>query len=377
MKWKRAVCAIVAAGMLMTPVYAAQFNDTSGHWAKASIDRWSDYGIIAGYPGNNFGPNNSITRGQMAVMLDRLFGWQQVAQNNFKDISGSEWYAKSVLRANAAGVMVGSGGYASPNAPITRQEAAVMISRALRASGSDTGKVFGDSSQISAWAVEAINAMSQRGFISGSDDGNLYPKRGITRAETVAILDRAIANYYNKAGSYSADAAGITLIAAPGVTLKNMTVDGDLFIAPGANNSEVILQNVTVTGKTYIQSGSGAEVIVSGTHLAGIHVEGSGARVQFQDHASYASLTVSGDGARLRGLDANAQVTVTDGTEGVVLNGHSVSSGTVRAGQDISTDDDDVDVDFDIIGGSTGGGNSDSSVDEDGNIIIDFGDLFR
>lgn len=428
MKWKRAICGVVMAGLLLTPAYASQFSDTGEHWANTAIERWSGYGVIGGYPDGSFGPNDSITRAQMAVILSRVFGWQETAENTFGDVSGSEWYAQSILQAKAAGVMAGdNNGNARPNDPITRQEAAVMLSRALRVTGSDDGKTFGDSAQIGAWAASAINGMSQKGFIGGSTDGNFYPARSITRAETMTILNRAVVNYYNQAGSYSADASGITIIAAPGVTLQNMTVDGDLFIAPGANASEVVLQNVTVTGQTYIQTGRSAEVILSGSTLGEVQVEGTGAKVTFGTNNTYTDLTVSGDSASLRGLPEQAKVTVAAGTDGVAVNGHDARPGTVTAGTDISTDEDDVEIDFEISGsggststgstsggttsggttggdtGSTGGGATDTgntgsdttggtgtsgdttgggssgsnNVDEDGNIIIDFGDLVK
>lgn len=430
MKWKSMVCGVAMAGLLLAPAHAADFSDTKDYWAKPAIERWSDYGVIGGYSDGTFRPNKQITRAEMAVILSRIFGWQDMAENTFTDISGKEWYAESLLRAKSAGVMGGYGdGSVRPNNPITRQEAAVMISRALHISGSDSGKTFGDSGQIGAWAAGAINGMSQKGFIGGSADGNFYPLNSITRAATVTILDRAIANYYNKAGNYSADAAGITVIAAPGVTLQNMTVDGDLFIAPGANDSEVILKHVTVTGQTYIQSGRGTQVLLSGSRLEQISVEGANARVTF-DGGEFKELVVSGDQAALRGLDEKDQVTVAAGTSGVVINGHNAGPGTVTAGKDVSTDDDDVEIEIEISGGtasggSTGGGSTGSgttgggtageetpgggtageetpgggsseggtptppdnrpeeteppksNVDENGNIIIDFGDLLK
>lgn len=359
MKWKRAVCGAVLAGLMLTPAYAAQFTDTTAHWAEASIERWSSYGVISGYGDGTFGPNNQITRAEMAAILSQIFGWQEEAENTFTDVSGGEWYAQSLLRAKAAGVMAGyEDGTIRPNSLITRQEVAVMISSALRVSGSGSGRDFGDYDQIGAWAAAAVNGMSQRGFISGAADGNFYPLKSITRAETVTILNQAIANYYNRAGNYSASTAGITVVAAPGVTLQNMTVDGDLFIAPGANDSEVILKNVTVTGQTYIQSGRGAQVIVSGSHLEQLSVEGGGARVTLQGENDLTQLVVSGDQASVRGLEENQQVVVAPGTSGAVINGHSAAPGTVTAGKDVSTDDDDVIVEIEITGGTTDSGST-------------------
>lgn len=389
MNWKRITIGLLAAGTLVTTVHAASFADTTNHWARSSISRWSSYGVVAGYDNGNFGPNDQITRAQMAVILSRVFGWQEVAENTFCDLSGSEWYAASILKAKAAGVLNGdNAGNARPNDPITRQEAAVMLSRALHVPGRETGKSFYDSAQIGAWALAAINGMTENGYISGSNDGNFYPTRTITRAETVTILDRAIVNYYDRAGTYNDNASGITVIAAPGVTLQDMTVDGTLIIASGADRAETLLKNVTVTGQTYVLSGKGAEVLFVDSNFSEIHVDGTNARVEFQNKNQIDGITISGDGAAIRGLPANQTVTVTDGVSGVRVNGHKVQSGLITAGKDVSSDLDDAEIDITIGGsesssgstgssGSSGGTGSSGGSGSGGGLIIDFNELIK
>ena len=394
MNWKRTACGVLSAGILLTSAQALNFTDTTSHWAKTSISRWSDYGVISGYSDGTFGPDKQITRAEMAVILSRVFGWQDTAENTFRDMTGNEWYAKDILRAKAAGVMAGdTQGNARPTAPITRQEAAVMISRALHVAGSNGGKKFSDSAQIGTWAVSAINGMSEKGYISGFDDGNFYPARTITRAEMVTILGRAVANYYNRAGVYTADNKGMTVIAAPGVALQNMTVNGDLFIAAGAYQSDVILNNVTVTGTTYVQSGAGTEVLFSNSRFRKVEVEGDSAQVEFQGTHNFTELIVSGNGASVRGLTEGTKVTVAQGTTDVVINGRKVNAGNITVGSDISTGG--VDIDFTITGGSSGNTSSGSSnsgssgstssggttptpkPDGSSMIEIDFRDLFK
>lgn len=362
--WKQATCGLLLTGILATSANAAVFTDTTNHWAKSSISRWSDYGVVGGYHNGNFGPNDPITRAQMAVILSRVFGWQEAAENIFHDINGSEWYAASILKAKAAGVLHGdSAGNARPNDPITRQEAAVMLSRALHVSGKENGKIFRDNAQIGAWALPAINGMTENGYINGSNDGNFHPARTITRAETVTILDRAIANYYNRAGTYCSSTSGITVIAASGVTLRDMTVNGTLIIAPGAGRAETVLKNVTVTGQTYVLSGKEAEVVFSGCKFAEIHVDGTNARIEFQKDNQTRGIEISGDGAVIRGLSSDQAITVIDGTSGVRVNGHDVQPGTITAGKDISSGFDDVEIDIAIGGGgiSSGSGSSGNS----------------
>jgi len=379
MKWKGALYSVVAAALLLTltagatrfpgtgaqipnkvslAASTARFADIEGHWARPAIERWSGYGVIKGYgDGTTFAPNNSITRAEMAAMLSRIFGWQQKADSStFRDISGNEWYANDILKAKAAGVMTGDGkGNARPTDSITRQDAATMISRAFRIRGSETATQFGDRSQISSWAVEAVNGMTERGFIVGAIDGNFHPWRSITRAETVTILDRIIVRYYNQVGSYSESVSGIVVVASAGVTLRDMKITGDLFIVAGAIGSEVILENVTVTGQIYVLTDQTTTVIFSNSNLQKVNVEGTNSRVTMNGSSTATGFEVSGNGSSLRGLPSSTQVTITEGTTGVKVNGHGVSAGTITAGTDISTDNEDTDGD---IPGGNGNGSS-------------------
>ena len=133
MKKKRAIpillIAILVFAMLSGSVLAANYSDTQGHWAAEQIAKWSDAGILQGADGM-FRPNDPITRGEMAVILDRLMDYQTAASNNFSDL-GQAFYTDAILKANAAGVIKGDGATVRPKDNITREEAVVMLGRAL------------------------------------------------------------------------------------------------------------------------------------------------------------------------------------------------------------------------------------------------------
>ena len=338
MKLRTWICGGLAAALLTTPALAAGFADTEGHWAEASVDRWSGRGILTGYGSGAFGPDDPITRAQLAALLDRLFGWTEAARaGSFADLTGDEWYAGAVLRAAAAGVLQGSGGRVRPNDPVTRQETAVMLERALALSAAGAGRDFPDGDRIADWARDAVDVMSGLGLITGGDGGAFEPLRSITRAETAALLDRAVAGYYDAAGVYTEHETGaVTLIAAPGVTLRDVTVTGDLIITPGAAGGETVLSNVTVTGTTRVLSGEDNQVLaVDGSRLGEVTVSGDGARLALESGAAADSVTVTGGGAHIRGLAEDQQVTVAAGAEGVEINGHAAPAGsTVAAGAD-------------------------------------------
>ena len=330
MKMKRVLCAGLAALMLTTTVSAA-FPDAQNHWAKASIDRWSSYGVVKGGSDGNFAPDQSITRGQMAVILCAVCGWQDVAENTFSDLKGDEWYAPYVLKANAAGAMAGANGMIRPNDPITRQEAAVMMYKALFMESAQGGKTFADQGEIADWALNQVTSMAANGYITGTPDGRFLPKGYITRAETVTILNQAVSGFYNRAGAYSRDCAR-AVVCAPGVTLQSMTVKGDLIVAPGATGAETTLYNLSVEGRTILQSDRDGLIEAGGKCDFGkMLVLGDGGRVKLSGEVKMDALSVDASDVRITGVPKGTSVTVAEGAEKVYVNGTLMAPGEGKA----------------------------------------------
>lgn len=228
--------------------YAMVFSDTANHWAKDPVDRWSGYGVIQGYE-NLFRPNDSITRGEVAVILDRVMAYWEKAENAFSDLD-TNFYTDAILRTNAAGVMQGDGDNIYPKDPISREEAAVMIGRALGVKESTTASTFSDHSAVSSWAAGFISAMQQKGYIQGDGENTQFrPKDNITRAELVKMLDNIVKGFYYEAGTYTGDVAGTVVVNCGDVTLEDMVIEGDLILAEGVNKGKITLDNVTVKGE--------------------------------------------------------------------------------------------------------------------------------
>ena len=228
------------------------YGDTAGHWAEATIESFSSLGLIEGYNGEFF-PNKNITRGEMAVILDRLMDYQTAAKNSFSDL-GEAFYTDAVLKANAAGVMLGSGGSVRPTDAITRQEAAVLLCRTLGLEGSGDVTQFSDCAQIAAWASDAVGLMAAKGLIQGAN-GLFRPTEAITRAETVAILDRALGKLVSEGESATGKVDGTVVVRGAGAKLSGMTINGDLIISEGVGDGEVQLDDVTISGRTIVRGG--------------------------------------------------------------------------------------------------------------------------
>ena len=249
----------VTVGSLALPAKAA-FTDTTGHWAETAITKWSEeYSIIGGYDDGTFRPDNSITRGAFAGILDRFLKFQTVSPaGTFSDLDGNYW-EDAILKLHASGVYLGNNGAALAGDTITRQQAVTMIGRAFDITGETTTVHYLDAEQVSSYALPYLAEMSALGYITDSSDGYFRPTDAITRAEIVTILDNMIEALVQTNVTYSRDVEGTVMVnSAEGAALRDMTIAGDLIVAPGVSGP-VTLENVTVQGA--VRNFSGAEIL--------------------------------------------------------------------------------------------------------------------
>ncbi|MCQ5131066.1 S-layer homology domain-containing protein [Butyricicoccus faecihominis] len=301
MKLKRKLAAFLTGTMLLSTMSAmtvtagaANYSDTAGHWAESAVDRWSGYGIVQG-SGGAFRPNASMTRAEMATVLSKLLGLTDKASNSFADVSSGAWYADAVLKCAAAGILKGDGTGANPNGTITREEAAVMMGRALAVEETSGSLSFADGAQVSGWAKGYVKAMSDKGIVNGVGSNRFAPAQNIDRASVVTILDRTITGYANTAGAtVEAKNAGLTLVAAPDVTVTGAAAD--VLVAAGAASGTVTLSGASVSGAVTVQAK--ADVALTGSASVGA--------VELTDAAAGATLTV-GAGAKAGTVSVGAE----------------------------------------------------------------------
>ena len=195
------LCLVMVVGMLPTVALAAGsgYQDTDGHWAETAIDRWSAYGVLEGDSGN-FNPDGALTRAQMAAILSRLLNLPDAPDAGFSDVKPDDWFAEYINKCAAAGIMLGDNGKANPNEPITRQQASVMIARALGIQPIENPDLtkYADAAQVSAYAQGYVAALIEAGIVGVVTADLLAPQANINRASTVTIFDRAIGTYANE-----------------------------------------------------------------------------------------------------------------------------------------------------------------------------------
>lgn len=272
---KKALSIVIAMAMtlsLLTLGAAAKgsYSDTQGTWAEAAIERWSGYGMIQGNNGK-FDPNGDLTRGQMATMLTRLLKLAAAESAGFSDITDETWCADAVNRCAAAGIMLGNNGKAMPNAPITRQEAMVMLARALGvAPVTDTKALakFADADKAGTFAQGYLAALVEAGIVKGTAEGKLDPLSNITRAEMVTIVDRLIAHYADTDGmTVDAKDGGLVLVVAKNVKVVNAPEGTKVVVAKDAagltvNGVDVAGGQIYVVPGTVSGGGNGGGTVV-------------------------------------------------------------------------------------------------------------------
>ncbi len=260
MKKKRICMALAAALSLSLAVSATALaaipSDIGGHWAQGTIIQWTTNGYIAGYPDGTFKPDNSITRAEFVVMVNKAMGYNKRGNAYFSDVSAAHWAYAEIMKGVEAGYITGNGdGTFRPDAPVTRQEAAVMISKIL---GLDqdyaSAAKYVDYRYIPSWAAGYVGAVSKAGIMTGYPDGDFKSDRVLTRAESVVSLDKT-KNYDGKVEEDKDDREVFEDYRLTSSSLSDKIIKGDLIISSSLSNRNVSLDNVKVEGKLIVEGG--------------------------------------------------------------------------------------------------------------------------
>lgn len=175
------------------------FTDLGNHeWAKDAIYSLKDKGIISGVSDTEFAPANNIKRGDFILILTRMLSVNNEFTENFADVPESAYYYQAIGSAKAAGIAQGSGENFMPENSITRQDLITLAYRAFLAKGYITETddftsldAFADKGDISDYAQTAMASMVKAGIIQGSN-GNVNPKGSATRAEVAVMCARLV-----------------------------------------------------------------------------------------------------------------------------------------------------------------------------------------
>lgn len=166
-------------------------NDIYGHWAERQIRDLVASGAISGYPDGCFRPNQTISRAEFASMIVKVLGLSSSGTKLFADTQG-HWGRYTIAAAYEAGIVSGyDTNRFGPDDPITREQMAVMIVKATGLTNQNSQLSFVDSRAISTWARSAVARTAAQKIIMGYPDNTFQPAKPATRAEAVSIISRA------------------------------------------------------------------------------------------------------------------------------------------------------------------------------------------
>ncbi|MBR7148010.1 MAG: S-layer homology domain-containing protein, partial [Firmicutes bacterium] len=399
---------IMVIGMVPVTAFAAPaFNDIDGHWAEEAIDRWADYGIVAGMNGG-FNPDGTMTRAQAAAVFANLFGLSKKADvSAFTDVEDA-WYKDAIAMCVEAGIMSGvGGGKMDPHGTLTREQMFTMFANGLGIKPeAEAKKDFVDDHKTSSWAEGYINALVNRGFVSGMADNTLAPDKDINRASVMALLSASVTTYVTESGEVEAPADGdLIIVVADEVTItgefsgtvlavggdttikvEDATADAEIVVASGSENVSVEGEfagtvtvaaketNVTVENAAKVEVATeGAKVEVTGTvKEVAVTEEAKETTVEVAKDAKVESVTTNASNTTVAGEGKVEKVEAAEGSTGTTVNTTgsvvennskedvSVGTGKVETGEAGTSQGADK-APTEVVQPSTGGGSSSSS----------------
>lgn len=180
-----------------------KFNDVSANdWFASAVDYVTGKGMMNGTADNTFSPKANTTRGMVVTVLYRLENQPSTSAASFTDVASGAYYANAVAWANANGIVSGYGsGKFGPNDKVTREQLAAILYRYAQykkydvSVGEDTNILsYDDAQSISSYAIPAIQWACGAGVVTGKSGSKLDPKGNATRAEVAAMLMRFCEN---------------------------------------------------------------------------------------------------------------------------------------------------------------------------------------
>ncbi len=182
---------------------SAYFNDLQGYSTDvvSAVDYLYSQGVVNGIGIGRYAPNQAIRRGDFCLMLYRAFQFSSNGTTaGFRDVPSDAYYAQAINVLRSQGIVTGTGSNSfQPNAALSRQDAAVMIQRTLKAAklkaddGTEANLAqFTDSDRIDRYARGAVSCLVQQGFLPHSGT-ELKPKSSLTRSDMAVMLHRAMA----------------------------------------------------------------------------------------------------------------------------------------------------------------------------------------
>jgi len=317
---------VIVLLLLMCAIHPveAESKDVNGHWAEEAIEKWEALGLANGYGDETFKPNNAVTRAEFVTMINNLFDFQDVGNQLFTDVPKDQWYYDAVQKSAKAGVIEGYNGEFRPNDLITRQEAVVVLARAFQMKASDELRLnqYEDSVDVADWAISQMNTCIVMGYVKGRGNNRLVPNGNLTRAEAITLLDNIGGTIINEEQLVSGEISGNLFISAPGIKISNSAILGNVYIAQGVGDGEVIFENTKIEGRLILLGGGEKGIYLKNSRVENILVRKAGGKIGvFLEGNSVVEHVEMLSGGRLVEGELNDGISVGEGFKDVQIVG--------------------------------------------------------
>ena len=192
-KWKRLAAAALCGALLsggITGAAAAYADVPAGAWYAQAAEYCREKGLMDGYGDGRFGPEDGLSRAQLAqILYNRADRPAPTGGAAFTDTPAGAWYRPAVSWAAEQGIVSGyGGGLFGPDDPVTREQLAAILWRHGGKPAADRESGCPDRGEVSPYAREAVDWASSAGIMAALEDGSFRPGQSATRAQTAAAL---------------------------------------------------------------------------------------------------------------------------------------------------------------------------------------------
>ncbi len=300
-----------------------QGADYETSWAKNEINYMKEKQIISGYPDGTFRPENNMTKAEFYKVINGLIGFKEKAKISFEDVKETDWFYGEVQKGVKA-KYIEEVKNLKPNTKITREEVARILSIVFGVEeDKEAAKKFTDYNSIPSNLRGVFGGLTKLGYISGYPDGTVRPKGEIKRAEVVKMLHNLSGEIVNVAGTYKKNVKTNMVVNTADVVLKDITIEGNLYLAEGIGEGDVTLDNVVVKGELRVKGGGANSVIIRNSTINQVVIDRQEGlvRVVFENTTvegvkTYNEVTLElkpGAEVKVAELDGKVQVLVEEG----------------------------------------------------------------
>ena len=241
-----AVLSLTMSAVIFAAEADTGFADVaSDAWYADAAVYCRDNGLMDGTSDTAFSPDANMTRAMLVTVLYRLAGSPSLENANlgypFSDVPGDSWYADGVYWARLEGIVSGYGdNQFGPDDPMTREQLAAILWRYAGSPDAESGAAFADESAIASWAVSAVDWAQTNGYVNGVGNGRFDPGGTATRAQVAVILMRYAQSQTEPEPNPEPEAGTDVLVAYFSATGNTENIAGHLAAILDADIYEII-----------------------------------------------------------------------------------------------------------------------------------------